>query len=588
MKHNKNTFFPGLIAICLLILFFALFMRVVSMGRYPLFDTTEARYAGIALEMLKSGDWIVPSLPLTHEAFLAKPVLSFWCIAASLGAFGVNEFAARLPNLLETILILFFTYLIARKFYDKFTSLLAPCLLFTASFIFIQAGTVDLDVMLCLINTVSFWAYLNILQATERNNKKDKLIYETLLGILVALNLLNKGLIGLVLFGGSILLFSLWKKNSLLIFRVNWLLIAIIGVLLAAPWYLAAEARHPDFLKYFFLNEHFYRYLKKDYGDRYGTPHLEVHGTSLVFVLGAFMPWSPLLIASFNDLISSKVNRNNSAKFLWSCFLFPPVFFILVRSLLMNYILVSLPFIAILSARVIIKTLANTQKPIQAFQTQISSNKNIFWKVWMLISNPIYGSIPSLIASCTVMMFILQFYSMHYSLHLHEVVEKKRLTIYVIFLSIGAVFLFLLSYYKAIQKINPTNIKRLIKNIIILCTLVSSIYLSTWFAFFTHPLAEQKSLKELLSKLPNAVPNFQKHTISFVEDNIPASWFFYSYSIYKQLPLETTIKQSQAKHIELVYEEYIPSYCENHPERCINDFVFKSNKYFVFKPQSMN
>lgn len=62
----------------------------------PVKDTTEARYAEIARKMLETGDWITPQFEY-GVPFWGKPPLHTWLSAAGMGAFGVNEFAARLP-----------------------------------------------------------------------------------------------------------------------------------------------------------------------------------------------------------------------------------------------------------------------------------------------------------------------------------------------------------------------------------------------------------------------------------------------------------------------------------------------------------
>ncbi len=61
-------------------------------------DTTESRYAEIARKMLETGDWLMPQFDY-GVPFWGKPPLSTWLSAASMAAFGVNEFAARLPSL---------------------------------------------------------------------------------------------------------------------------------------------------------------------------------------------------------------------------------------------------------------------------------------------------------------------------------------------------------------------------------------------------------------------------------------------------------------------------------------------------------
>ena len=53
-------------------------------GSRGLFDPDEGRYSAVALQMLKSGDWLVPRY--RGEPFYDKPALTYWAIAASYGA----------------------------------------------------------------------------------------------------------------------------------------------------------------------------------------------------------------------------------------------------------------------------------------------------------------------------------------------------------------------------------------------------------------------------------------------------------------------------------------------------------------------
>lgn len=574
MKNTKSSDSIAFIKFCLIALGIALILRLCSMGAYPLFDTTEARYAGMSLEMLKSGDWITPSMPVSHEAFLAKPVLSFWLTAISFKFLGVNEFAARLPNFIETLLILFFTYLIARKFYNKLVSLLAPCILFSCGFIFIQAGSVDLDVLVCLVNIASFWVFLCIQQAARQNKQKQKLLYELLMGFLFSLSLLNKGLIGLVLFGGSLAIYALWTRSWKNLFQANWVLVLLVGVLLAAPWYYLAELQNPGFLKYFFLNEHLYRYIKRDCGDRYGNPHNKPYGSSWIFMLGAFMPWSPFVLPIINSFFSNK--KTNEAKiFLLSCVIFPPLFFTFGRSILMNYILASLPPLAILVSHLVIKSFRQPNK-----QLPLTQSKNWFVKLWDFLANPIYASFPALVSSSLVMVIILSIYYSRYSFGLHSREEKLELFVLMVTLAVVVTVAFLFVFYKLLPKI---NLRKFAGFAVSMTTLAFPISLTVWFLFLSQPLAEQKSMKLFVSRLQTEIPNFANYSINSQDEKLPASWFFYSAGKYSNLPLQSK-DSPDGKTITFVEQSNLDKYCETNPARCKDKYAFKEHKYFVFKP----
>jgi hypothetical protein len=85
----------------------------VTAGLMGLFEPTETRYAEIAREMRASGDYLVPRL--NGIAHFHKPPLAYWLTAAGFAACGVNEWGARLPVALASLLTLGFTALAARR-----------------------------------------------------------------------------------------------------------------------------------------------------------------------------------------------------------------------------------------------------------------------------------------------------------------------------------------------------------------------------------------------------------------------------------------------------------------------------------------
>ena len=50
-------------------------LRMLTLGAYPLMDTTESRYAEIARKMLETGDWLTPQFDY-GVPFWGKPPLS--------------------------------------------------------------------------------------------------------------------------------------------------------------------------------------------------------------------------------------------------------------------------------------------------------------------------------------------------------------------------------------------------------------------------------------------------------------------------------------------------------------------------------
>ena len=63
----------------------------------PLMLPDEGRYVGVAWEMVRSGDWLTPTL--NGLPYFHKPPLFYWITATSLWLFGNHEWAARFASL---------------------------------------------------------------------------------------------------------------------------------------------------------------------------------------------------------------------------------------------------------------------------------------------------------------------------------------------------------------------------------------------------------------------------------------------------------------------------------------------------------
>lgn len=87
------------------------------LGGVHLFDWDEINFAECAREMLVTGDWMQPKIDF--EPFWEKPPLFLWMEALSMKAFGINEFAARLPNAICGWATLLLSYRIGYRLHDR-------------------------------------------------------------------------------------------------------------------------------------------------------------------------------------------------------------------------------------------------------------------------------------------------------------------------------------------------------------------------------------------------------------------------------------------------------------------------------------
>ena len=84
-----------------------------AIGLHPLMLPDEGRYVGVAWEMARSGDWIVPTedgLPFFH-----KPPLFYWLAALSIRTWGNTPAAARLTSVCAAWLGVMVLHVVLRR-----------------------------------------------------------------------------------------------------------------------------------------------------------------------------------------------------------------------------------------------------------------------------------------------------------------------------------------------------------------------------------------------------------------------------------------------------------------------------------------
>ena len=337
------------------VLGFTTLARLLTLGSYPLTDTTEARYGEVARKMAELGNWVTPLYDY-GVPFWAKPPLTTWLSAISIKWFGVNEFAARLPYLLLAVLIAWLLWDWVRRTSTRqaqlATAMMAGTLLY-----FVASAAVMTDLGLVLGTTLAlrgFWAVFE-----QGDSARPKEVWLLFIGL--GIGLLAKGPIAVVLSGIPIGLWMLLTGNIKSAWqRVPWIKGSLLTLAIAAPWYVMAEIRTPGFWEYFFIGEHWKRFTVTGWaGDKYGTAHATQRGAIWLFALAAAMPWTALLPllwigrkparATQTDE-SARYSRQFSLYLLaWS--LAPCLFFTLSGNILWTYVLPALPAMALLAAR---------------------------------------------------------------------------------------------------------------------------------------------------------------------------------------------------------------------------------------------
>lgn len=312
---------------------------LASLSGRPLFNPDEGRYAEIPREMLHGGDWVVPHL--NGLAYIEKPPLQFWATAATYRLFGVREFSARLYTALTALAGIALAGFLAARIFGIEAGWRAAAIL-SAMFMFVVLGQLmTLDMSLTFWMTVSLAGFL-LAQVPGQTQRRWML----LAWVGAACGVLTKGLVAAAIPAAVLVIYSLWSRDFSPWRKLQPALGLSLFLAITVPWHWLAALRLDDFLQFFFVHEHFARYL---------TPISDRQEPwwffGLVFLAGT-VPWT---VPALRVVISgwrapAPPGQFRPTLFLWIWVVFICVFFSLSDSKLMPYILPAIPALAVLIA----------------------------------------------------------------------------------------------------------------------------------------------------------------------------------------------------------------------------------------------
>jgi 4-amino-4-deoxy-L-arabinose transferase-like glycosyltransferase len=341
-----------------------------------LFDPDEGRYAEIPREMVASGDWVTPRLD--GIKYFEKPALGYWATAVAFKLFGQHAWSVRLWPALSGMLGLMLTYALGRRLYDQRAALLAVIVQASAMLYVAMARIATLDMSLSLGLQIAMTALALLVQRPDEAPSSRAWRLPLLLGLGVALAVMSKGLVGILIPGAVAVLFMLIHRDWRLPLRAQpwWTLAALL--LLAAPWFVLVSVRNPEFSHFFFIFQHFQRYLSRAEFDRYQPAWFFLP----VLALG-FLPWTTLLPGALCRALRAARDRERASSLLliWAAFVL--LFFSMSQSKLAPYILPMLPALSVLTARAIAELpaprFAAHLRAVAVFATAVAAVVLILW-----------------------------------------------------------------------------------------------------------------------------------------------------------------------------------------------------------------
>ncbi len=304
-----------------------------------LINPDEGRYAEIPREMVASGDWLTPRL--NGFKYFEKPALQYWATATAFSAFGEHHWTARLWPALTGFLGVLFTAFATTRLFGRQAGLIAGAVL-GGSLLWNVIGhinTLDMGVSFFLAAAV----FALCLAQRDDAGPVESRRWQDGAWVLLALAVLSKGLIGLALPAFVVVAYAVWQRDPGFILRIRPGRGLAILLAITAPWFVAVSLANPEFAHFFFIHEHFERFLTKTHG-RYQPPWYFIP-----ILLAGMLPWLGVLAQGLVAGARREPGQHFQPRrflFLWAVLVF--VFFSASGSKLSSYILPIFPALAAL------------------------------------------------------------------------------------------------------------------------------------------------------------------------------------------------------------------------------------------------
>jgi 4-amino-4-deoxy-L-arabinose transferase-like glycosyltransferase len=308
----SSTAYPderGTWAVSTLLLVVATVLFLFARG---LSDPDEGRYAEIPRGMVERGD--ASEMRLLGYRYYEKPPLFYWATAASLKMLGVRDWAARAPLFLVALALGGMGLYSGRKHWGGTRGLLAGAVMATTVCVFFGAKTLITDSFLLL------WFSAACLALFDAFREPAKPVPAPLFAaaLLTLLGVLTKGLLAMVLPCAIVFLWLAWEKRLRVLFRPATFAAAAVFLAVLLPVLALIERHNPGFVRYFFIEEHFARFLGKY--DRSGG-HPEPFWFYLPLLPLLLLPWTLFVFRAVRRMVSERALATDSfSRFLvvWS------------------------------------------------------------------------------------------------------------------------------------------------------------------------------------------------------------------------------------------------------------------------------
>jgi len=246
----------------ILLLIFGAIVYIGTAFEPAIGDDADATHAEAAKEMLLRHDGV--TLYVNGIRYLEKAPFLYWLVALSYKCFGINQFAVRFPSMVAVLLLAWLAYTFGCWAYSRLAGFYAAAVMISCIGMFLFTRIMIPEALLTVCLSV---AHLCFLQAYFGTGTRQRFYYGFYAA--AAFAVLTKGLIGLVFTAGPVFLFLLITGKLSTLPQIRLVSGSAVFLAIAVPWHLLAGFRNEGFFWFYFVNEHYLRFigqrLPKDY-----------------------------------------------------------------------------------------------------------------------------------------------------------------------------------------------------------------------------------------------------------------------------------------------------------------------------------
>ncbi|MBS1530983.1 MAG: glycosyltransferase family 39 protein [Bacteroidetes bacterium] len=308
-------------------------------------------YATIAKTMALKHDYI--NMYVLNRNWLDKPHFPFWVTALFFNVFGIHTWSYKLPGILFMMMGTVYTFIFARRLYNKEIALWAVLILLTAEHIVLSNSDVRAEAYLTGLIIASVYHFYRSYHPVN--------YWHLVVGcVFAACSIMTKGMFAIIPIGGAIGGHLLIRKDWNCLFRWRWLIAIMLTLILILPELYCLYEQfdlHPEKvvfgqkgvsgIRWFFWDSQFGRFFNTGPIKGSGDPSFFIHTT-----LWAFLPWSLLLFAAVFQFIRKGIKRTNAYE--WYCISGSILTFLVFSASkfqLPYYLNIVYPFFAIITAQ---------------------------------------------------------------------------------------------------------------------------------------------------------------------------------------------------------------------------------------------